>query len=184
MTSPAPPRTERAVFGVGCFWCAEAIFRRLDGVVSVLPGYAGGTVPDPTYEQVCSGTTGHAECAEITFDPARITYAQLLDTFWLAHDPTSLNRQGADVGTQYRSVVFVLDEAQRLAAERSQAAAQPRFAAPIVTEIVPLRAFYPADDYHRQYYEQHRNAAYCEYVIAPKLRKLGLADKAPVTDAK
>jgi peptide-methionine (S)-S-oxide reductase len=181
VNNPVTPRVERAVFGVGCFWCAEAIFQRIDGVVSVRPGYAGGSVADPTYEQVCSGTTGHAECAEIVFDPAKVGFAQLLDTFWHAHDPTSLNRQGADVGTQYRSAVFYMDEAQRLAAERSKAAAQAQFDKPIVTEIVPLKAFYPAEDYHRQYYERHKDASYCQFVIAPKLRKLGLDGKAPVT---
>ena len=184
VTTSATRRSEVAVLGVGCFWCAEAIFQRIDGVISVMPGYAGGKVANPTYEQVCTGATGHAECAEITFDPTKVTYAQILATFWHAHDPTSLNRQGADAGTQYRSAIFYVDDAQRQVAEQAKAAAQAGFDQPIVTEIVPLKIFYPAEDYHRQYYERHKNASYCQYVIAPKLKKLGLDGKAPVTGAK
>lgn len=165
---------EVAVLGAGCFWCVEAVFQRLDGVVSVMPGYAGGDKPNPTYEEVCGGRTGHAEVARVEFDPERISYQRLLDVFWRAHDPTTLNRQGADVGTQYRSAIFYADGAQRAAAEASKQAAQSEFGGHIVTEIVPLDAFYPAEDYHRDYYNRNRQAPYCRAVIAPKLRKLGL----------
>jgi peptide-methionine (S)-S-oxide reductase len=172
------------VLGAGCFWCVEAIFLRLDGVISVLPGYAGGHTTNPSYKQVCTGETGHAEVTRIEFDPARVSYAQILDAFWRSHDPTTLNRQGADSGTQYRSAIFYADDAQKRAAEASRAAAQAAFDQPIVTEIVPLAKFYPAEDYHRQYYERNKNDGYCQYVIAPKLKKLGLADKAPATGGK
>jgi peptide-methionine (S)-S-oxide reductase len=184
MDTSAEHRTESAVLGAGCFWCVEAIFLRIDGVISVMPGFAGGHTASPSYEQVCTGGTGHAEVARIEFDPARISYAQILDTFWHSHDPTTLNRQGADTGTQYRSAIFYADDAQRRTAETSRAAAQAAFDRPIVTEIVPLAKFYPAEDYHRQYYERNRNAGYCQFVIAPKLKKLGLADKAPVAGKK
>lgn len=185
-TMDATPKhgTEVAVLGAGCFWCVEAIFMRIDGVISVMPGYAGGHTVNPTYKQVCTGETGHAEVARIEFDPARVSYSQILDTFWHSHDPTTLNRQGADHGTQYRSVIFYADAAQQQAAEASKRAAQADFKDPIVTEIVPLTKFYPAEDYHRQYYENNKNAPYCQYVIAPKLKKLGLEDKAPVTGRK
>jgi peptide-methionine (S)-S-oxide reductase len=165
---------EKATFGAGCFWCAEAIFQRLDGVQSVAAGYAGGTKVNPSYEEVCTGTTGHAEVAQITFDPARISYEKLLNVFWEAHDPTTLNKQGADVGTQYRSVIFVNDEKQKAAAEKSMAAAQKNFESPIVTQIQPLKVFYPAEDYHQNYYKNHQNAPYCIFVIKPKLKKLKL----------
>ena len=184
MDTPHAPPTETAVLGAGCFWCVEAIFLRIDGVISVMPGYAGGRTVDPTYEQVCTGTTGHAEVARIEFDPARVSYARILDTFWRCHDPTTLNRQGADSGTQYRSAIFYADDAQKRTAEASRAAAQAAFDKPIVTEIVALTKFYPAEDYHRQYYERNKGAGYCQYVIAPKLQKLGLADKAPVAGGK
>jgi peptide-methionine (S)-S-oxide reductase len=165
---------ETATFGAGCFWCIEAVFERLDGVVAVMPGYAGGTAENPTYEQVCTGTTGHAEVAQITFDPKKISYERLLETFWQAHDPTTLNRQGADVGTQYRSVIFVHSPAQRAAAERSKTEAQKVFDSPIVTEIQDLGTFYPAEDYHRAYFRNHPDAPYCRFVIQPKLKKLHL----------
>ena len=165
---------EKATFGGGCFWCVEAIYERLPGVQSVLSGYAGGTKPNPTYEDVCTGKTGHAEVAQITFDPTKITYEQLLETFWKAHDPTTLNRQGADVGTQYRSVVFYHDEKQKAAAERSKVEAQTSFDQPIVTEIQPLKEFYPAENYHQDYYRNHANAPYCTFIIKPKLKKLKL----------
>jgi len=180
MDTPPDRRSETAVLGAGCFWCVEAIFLRIDGVISVLPGYAGGRVTNPTYKQVCTGETGHAEVARIEFDPTRVSYAQILDTFWRSHDPTTLNRQGADSGTQYRSAIFCADDIQKRTAEASRAAAQTALDKPIVTEIVPLTKFYPAEDYHRQYYERNKNAGYCQFVIAPKLKKLGLADKAPV----
>lgn len=178
MSEPTARRTEVAVLGAGCFWCVEAVFQRIDGVVSVLPGYAGGHVANPTYEQVCTGKTGHAEVARVEFDPARVSFARILDVFWRAHDPTTLNRQGADTGTQYRSAIFTADEQQQRIAEESRRLAQAAFAAPIVTEIAPLRAFYPAEDYHRDYFNRNRNAPYCQAVIAPKLQKLGL-DKPP-----
>jgi peptide-methionine (S)-S-oxide reductase len=167
---------QQAVLGAGCFWCVEAIFQRIPGVVSVEPGYAGGHVANPTYKQVCAGTTGHAEVTRIEFDPSQVSYAELLDVFWRAHDPTTLNRQGADVGTQYRSVVFYLGEEQKRIAEESKRSAQAsgKFASPIVTAVEPLAAFYQAEDYHRDYYEQNRNAPYCQIVIRPKLEKLGL----------
>ena len=163
---------EKAVFGAGCFWCTEAIFARQDGVSSVMPGYAGGRKPNPSYEEVCSGTSGHAEVAEIEFDPKKISFEKLVDVFWESHDPTTLNRQGADVGTQYRSAIFYCNEAQRIAAEKSKAQAQGRFKDTIVTEIVPLNQFYRAEDYHQKYYDNNPNAPYCRFVIKPKLDKL------------
>ncbi|RME90098.1 MAG: peptide-methionine (S)-S-oxide reductase [Verrucomicrobia bacterium] len=169
---PSPPATEKATLGGGCFWCLEAVFERLDGVLAVTSGYAGGHTPHPTYKQVCTGETGHAEVVQIEFDPRRISYDQLLEVFWLAHDPTSLNRQGADVGTQYRSIILYHDEAQRKAAERSKAEAQKHFSRPIVTKIVPLKAFYPAENYHQDFFRNNPSQPYCQAVIAPKLKKL------------
>ncbi|MCU0452765.1 MAG: peptide-methionine (S)-S-oxide reductase MsrA [Bacteroidetes bacterium] len=166
--------TELATLGGGCFWCVEAVYEQIPGVLKVVSGYAGGHVPDPTYEQVCDGTTGHAEVAQITFDASKISYEQLLGWFWRAHDPTTLNRQGADVGTQYRSAIFTHSSAQKSAAERSKAEAQKDFADPIVTEIAPLDRFYPAEDYHQQYYRNHSAAPYCMFVIRPKLKKLNM----------
>ncbi len=165
-------KTELATFGGGCFWCMEAVFERLSGVKSVTSGFAGGHTANPTYEQVCTGETGHAEVTQIEFDPAKISYEKLLDVFWQAHDPTTLNRQGADEGTQYRSVILYHDEAQKLAAEKSKAAAQKNFKHPIVTEIAPITKFYPAEGYHQEYYDHNSNAPYCRVVIAPKLEKL------------
>lgn len=163
----------RAYFGGGCFWCVEAVFERVPGVVDVVSGYAGGHVPHPTYEQIGTGRTGHAEVVRIEFDPKVTTYETLLAVFWRAHDPTTPNRQGADVGPQYRSIILTVDDAQRAAAEKSRAAAQAAFAAPIVTEIVALDRFYEAEDYHQDYFARNPTAGYCVYVIAPKLRKLG-----------
>jgi peptide-methionine (S)-S-oxide reductase len=165
---------EKASFGAGCFWCVEAIFERLDGVESVVAGYAGGIKANPTYEEVCTGTTGHAEVAQITFDPTKISFERLLEVFWEAHDPTTLNRQGADSGTQYRSVIFYHDEKQRLAAEKSKKLAQKNFRDPIVTEIKPLTQFYRAENYHQDYFRNNPNAPYCRFVIKPKLEKLKL----------
>jgi peptide-methionine (S)-S-oxide reductase len=164
---------ERATFGAGCFWCTEAIFSRLDGVLSVVPGYSGGTVPNPTYEQVCTGTTGHAEVCQITFDPQRISYDELLEVFWKTHDPTTPNRQGNDVGTQYRSVIFYHTPFQRERAEYYKRALDSSgiFGAPIVTEIAPFTAFYPAEEYHRSYFERNPDKAYCALVIRPKVEK-------------
>jgi len=165
---------EKATFGAGCFWCVEAVFERLDGVQSVVAGYAGGTKPNPTYEEVCTGKTGHAEVAQITYDPAKISYEQLLEMFWKAHDPTTLNRQGADVGNQYRSVIFYHNERQKAAAEKSKIEAQKSFRDPIVTQIQPLTEFYQAENYHQDYYRNNPNAPYCVIVIKPKLEKLKL----------
>lgn len=171
-SSPINPKTELATFGGGCFWCLEAVFEQVPGVVAVTNGYAGGSKPNPTYKEVCSGLTGHAEVVQIVFDPDRVSYDRLLEIFWEVHDPTSLNRQGNDVGTQYRSVIFYHNDAQRLAAERSKAAAQQRFAQGIVTEIQPLTKFYPAEGYHQGYYRKNPNVPYCQLVIRPKLERL------------
>ena len=158
----------------GCFWCTEAAFRRLKGVFSVTPGYANGHVPHPTYEQVCSGRTGHAEAVQIEFDPTVITLADILSVFWLIHDPTSLNRQGNDVGPQYRSAIFCHTPEQLTGAQQSRAALEQTgvYRQPIVTVIEPLTSFYPAEDYHREYFDSHPEAPYCRLVIDPKLRKL------------
>jgi len=165
--------TETATFGQGCFWCSEAIFTNLKGVISVTSGYSGGTVPSPTYEQVCSGNTGHAEAINITFYPNLISYKQLLEAFWGSHDPTTLNRQGGDIGTQYRSVVFYHNEAQKETAEKvkKELDASGAFSGSIVTEIVPFTNFYPAEDYHQEYYKFHGSAPYCQMVIKPKVEK-------------
>lgn len=165
-------KTESAVIGGGCFWCMDAVFERLPGVKSVTCGYAGGHAKNPDYEEVCTGATGHAEVVRIEFDPAVVTYSQLLDVFWDAHDPTTLDRQGGDEGTQYRSIILYANEAQRAAAEKSKAAAQARFSDPIVTEIVPLKEFYPAEEYHQHYFAKNPNAGYCRVVIKPKVTKL------------
>jgi len=165
-----------ATLGAGCFWCVEAVFERIEGVVAVVPGYAGGHVDNPTYKQICRGDTGHAEVAQITYDPNRVSYQKLLEVFWQSHDPTTLNRQGADVGTQYRSVIFYHDENQKELAEKSKRAvdASGAFQSPVVTVISPLTKFYQAEDYHQDYYDNNRNAPYCQVVIRPKLEKLGL----------
>lgn len=169
-----PAQLEVATLGAGCFWCVEAVFGELRGVVSVVPGYAGGRTENPTYEQVCSGRTGHAEVAQITYDRAVISYATLLDVFWRTHDPTSLNRQGADAGTQYRSVILYHSDEQKEIADRSkrEADASGQWDAPIVTEIVPLTTFYEAEEYHHDYYRQNPNQPYCRAVIGPKMKKL------------
>ena len=167
-------KTEQATFGGGCFWCLEAVFQRIPGVLTVTSGYAGGTVPNPTYEQVCTGKTGHAEVVQITYDPDNVSYDELLHTFWECHDPTTMNRQGADVGTQYRSVIFYQNEKQKEEAEKSKAAAQKDLSDPIVTAIQPLTAFYKAEDYHQDYFNKHSNAPYCTLVIKPKLKKLNM----------
>ena len=165
-------KTEIADLGGGCFWCKEAVFERLPGVISVTSGFAGGTTENPTYQDVCTETTGHAEVTEIEFDPAKISYDKLLEVFWQAHDPTTLNRQGADEGTSYRSIILYRDEKQKLIAEKSKVEAQANFRNPIVTEIMPLKKFYKAEDYHQQYYDNNSSAGYCQVVIAPKLEKL------------
>ena len=163
-----------ATFGAGCFWCVEAVFEQLDGVQAVESGYMGGEVQDPTYREICSGTTGHAEITQIHYDQKIISYETLLDWLWRSHDPTTLNRQGADIGTQYRSAIFYHDEAQREAAEASKVAAQKDFTTPIVTEITAATAYYPAEDCHQDYYRLNPNAPYCQIVIRPKLEKLAL----------
>ncbi len=159
----------------------DAAFQRLPGVKSVICGYAGGHTEDPTYEQVCSDTTGHAEVIQIAFDPRRISYAELLDLFWKVHDPTTPDRQGPDTGSQYRSIILYSDETQKLAAEKSKAAAQSHFKDPIVTELVPLKKFYRAEEYHQDYFRKHPNDAYCRINIPPKLKKV---DKFVAQEAK
>ena len=164
---------ETATFGSGCFWCSEAIFERLNGVQSVVPGYAGGSVPNPTYEAVCNGKTGHAEVCQITFDPNEISYDELLRIFWKTHDPTTLNRQGNDVGTQYRSVIFYHSEEQKEKAihYKEELNKSGAWKDPIVTEIVPIKNFYEAEEYHRHYFERNPYQGYCSFVIAPKVEK-------------
>jgi peptide-methionine (S)-S-oxide reductase len=166
--------TRVAVFGGGCFWCTEAVFDELDGVVSVMPGYAGGRVKNPTYEEVCSGETGHAEVIRIEFNPRKIAFNDLLTVFFATHDPTTLNRQGADVGTQYRSVVFYVDEEQKRQAESliKELNDANSFGRPVVTTVEPLKEFYPAEDYHRKYYANNSYQPYCQITIPPKLNKL------------
>ena len=166
--------TETATFANGCFWCTEAVFKRLKGVKSVLPGYAGGTVKDPSYDQVCAGNTGHAESIQITFDPKVIPFEKILDIFWHTHDPTTLNRQGNDIGTQYRSAIFFHNEKQKEIAEKSKKDLEDKgvYKNPIVTEITPIKNFYVAEDYHKDYYDNHQDAPYCNYVIDPKIHKL------------
>jgi peptide-methionine (S)-S-oxide reductase len=165
-------KLEQATFGAGCFWCVEAVFEQLEGVHSVIAGYAGGDTPNPTYSEVCKGKTGHAEVAQIVFDPSKINFEQLLDLFWKSHDPTTLNRQGADIGTQYRSVIFYHDENQRITAEKSKIEAAKYIKDAIVTEIKPLEKFYEAENYHQDYYKNNPMAPYCMFVIQPKLDKL------------
>ncbi len=163
-----------ATLGGGCFWCVEAVFERLDGVESVTSGYAGGSFPDPSYKQVSSGTTGHAEVIQIAYNPDEIAFEKLLGVFWMAHDPTTLNRQGADIGTQYRSIILFHDEAQQMSAEASKLQATSMFGDPIVTEIVPLEKFYPAEKDHQGYYRSNPEVPYCQVVIKRKLDKLAM----------
>jgi peptide-methionine (S)-S-oxide reductase len=163
-----------ATFGSGCFWCTEAVFQQLKGVKSVASGYSGGRVANPTYRQVCTGTTGHAEVIQVTWDPAVVTYPELLEVFWKTHDPTTLNRQGADHGTQYRSVIFYHNAEQKQAAEqyKKKLDAAEVFSDPIVTEIAAFSKFYPAEDYHQNYYNDNPDQGYCRVIIGPKLDKL------------
>jgi len=168
------PTIELATFGGGCFWCIEAVFKRQVGVKSVTSGYAGGTKKNPTYEQVCTGRTGHAEVVQIEYDPRTISYEALLDLFWKAHNPTTPNRQGSDIGTQYRSIILYHTDEQKEKALRSKEQASRMFSDPIMTEIVPLGEFYRAEEYHQDYYEKNPYAGYCAVVIRPKLRKMGL----------
>ncbi|MDE2025664.1 MAG: peptide-methionine (S)-S-oxide reductase MsrA [Patescibacteria group bacterium] len=166
--------TETATFAGGCFWCTEAIFKRLKGVSSVIPGYSGGQRENPTYEQIHSGATGHAESIQITFDPSVIPYDKLLDVFWHTHNPTTKDRQGADVGSEYRSIIFYHSPEQQEKAEASKVALQLSglYTDPVVTEIVPFQAFYPAEKEHYNFYEKYRNSPYCVFVIDPKIQKL------------
>ena len=167
-------KNEIATLANGCFWCSEAIFARLRGVKSVVPGYSGGSVENPTYDEVCTGNTGHAEAAQIEFDPSVVSFEKMLDVFWHTHDPTTLNRQGNDIGTQYRSVIFYHDQRQREVAEKSKMELEQKgiYKDPIVTEITPFEKFYVAEDYHKKYYQLHREAPYCRFVIDPKINKL------------
>lgn len=162
-------KQEVATFGGGCFWCLEAVFEETRGVLDVVNGYAGGEVQNPTYEQVCSGTTGHAEVVQITFDPTVISYEALLKIFWLIHDPTTLNRQGNDVGTQYRSIIFYQDEQQKERAAASIEEFSSKFTKPIVTEMKPLEVFYKAEIYHQDYFKNNPNQGYCVFVVSPKV---------------
>ena len=165
--------TEIATFGAGCFWCVEAVFQELKGVLKVESGYMGGAIPNPTYREVCTGTTGHAEVTRITFDPTVISYEELLEVLWTTHDPTTLNRQGADAGTQYRSAIFYHSDEQKSKAEKSKKeVATTIWDSPIVTEIVPADTFYPAEEYHQDYYALNPNAGYCRAVISPKVAKV------------
>jgi len=166
-------KIETATFGTGCFWCTEAIFQDLKGVQQVISGYSGGSVENPSYQQVCTGTTGHAEAVQITFDPEVISFEDLLYVFWRTHDPTTLNRQGADVGPQYRSVIFYHNDEQKNLAEKSlkETDASGLWPNPIVTEISPYQTFYQAEDYHQNYYKINPNQPYCRMVIDPKVRK-------------
>jgi peptide-methionine (S)-S-oxide reductase len=166
-------RTEVATLAGGCFWCLEAVYLELRGVAKVVSGYAGGSMPDPSYALVCTGTTGHAEVVQITFDPDVISYADLLDVFFTIHDPTTLNRQGADVGTQYRSAIFYHSPEQKRIADEKIAAinASHVYEWPLVTEVVPLETFYPAEEYHQNYFARNPNQPYCQAVVAPKVGK-------------
>lgn len=170
---PAGVNADTATFGTGCFWCTEAIFQQLDGVLKVSSGYSGGHVENPTYKQVCEGNTGHAEVIQIVYDPAKITFDELLEAFWQSHDPTTLNRQGNDVGPQYRSVIFYHDEEQKNKAEKykQELDKSKAFDNPIVTEISPFTTFYVAENYHQDYYNNNGSQPYCYYVIKPKLEK-------------
>ena len=163
---------ETAILGGGCFWCTEAVFLDVKGVEKVVSGYAGGAAPDPTYEQVCAGATGHAEVVRIDFDPAVIDYHDLLEIFFTMHDPTTLNRQGNDVGTQYRSVVYYLSPQQEAVARKVVAEMANVWDAPIVTELAPAPVFYPAEAYHQEYFSHHPLQSYCAFVVAPKVAKL------------
>ncbi len=175
-TPKAKGQTELATFGGGCFWCSEAVFERIPGVKSVVSGFAGGHVPNPSYQDVCTGLTGHAEVVQIAFDPAVVSYDKLLTVFWKSHDPTTLNQQGDDFGTQYRSIILYNSEAQKEAAKTSyqDLTARRAFRNPIVTELVPLKVFYPAEAHHQNYYRNHRGDSYSDNYIVPKLRKLKL----------
>lgn len=169
---PEPMKTETATLGGGCFWCVEAVYERLPGIISVVSGYAGGQTENPTYEEIGTGKTGHAEVVQIAYDPAKISYEKIIDLFWEAHDPTTLNRQGADTGPQYRSIILTENADQMRMANESKTRAQTKSKSPIVTEIVPLTKFYPAEDYHQDFYRENPMHPYNQAVIRPKLKKL------------
>jgi peptide-methionine (S)-S-oxide reductase len=169
---PEPMKTETATLGGGCFWCVEAVYERLPGITSVVSGYAGGQTENPTYEEIGTGKTGHAEVVQIKYDPAKISYEKIIDLFWEAHDPTTLNRQGADTGPQYRSIILTENDDQMRIANESKTRAQTKSKSPIVTEIVPLTKFYPAEDYHQDFYRENPMHPYNQAVIRPKLKKL------------
>ncbi len=164
---------DTATFGAGCFWCVEAIYQQLEGVISVSSGYTGGHIKNPTYKEVCSGLTGHAEVCQIVYDPKMITYPELLQAFWISHDPTTLNRQGNDVGTQYRSVIYFHSDQQKQLAEqyKKELNASHAYPDPIVTEISPIEVFYKAEDYHQNYFNENGDQPYCQFVVKPKLDK-------------
>ena len=166
-------KMDTATFGTGCFWCTEAIFQQVEGVSKVISGYSGGKVDNPTYKQVCTGTTGHAECLNVIYDPAKVTFDELLEIFWQVHDPTTLNRQGNDIGTQYRSVVFYHNEEQKAKVEKYKAALNKSGAwdGPVVTTLEPYVKFYPAEGYHQNYYNDNKEQGYCQFVIRPKVEK-------------
>lgn len=165
---------EISILGGGCFWCTEAVFERIDGIKDVISGYAGGEIPNPTYKQICTGETGHAEVIKIKFDPSVISYTKILEIFGDCHNPTTLNKQGADEGTQYRSTIMFLSEDQKNLAQKWKKELSKKFEDPIVTEIVPAPIFYTAEDYHQDYYRKNPNQGYCSFVIRPKLKKLNL----------
>ncbi|MCS5640694.1 MAG: peptide-methionine (S)-S-oxide reductase MsrA [Candidatus Marinimicrobia bacterium] len=167
-------KSEKVIFGGGCFWCLEAVFNRVGGVIKVESGYAGGETENPTYQEVCAGETGHAEVIQIEFQPGKITYKELLEIFWQAHDPTTLNRQGADVGTQYRSIIITHNEDQKIMADSSKILwdKYDLYKDSIITEIVTQKKFYPAEKYHQDYYQNNKLAGYCRLVISPKIKKL------------
>lgn len=184
--APAPAgKTEKAILGGGCFWCVEAQYKMLKGVKKAISGYAGGHVDNPTYEQVCEKTTGHAEVIEIEFDPAVISFKDIVDLFWVAHDPTTLNQQGNDIGPQYRSTIMYLNDEQKKIAEASKEEAQKAYDGKIVTEIVPLKKFYVAEAYHQDYFANNPNAGYCRVVVSPKVSKFRqkLMEKGKIREA-
>ena len=173
-TKPVDSKNQFALIGGGCFWCTEAVFEQIDGIMSVISGYAGGQTKNPTYKDICTGKTGHAEVIKIHFDPQVVTFSQILEIFGNAHDPTTLNRQGADVGTQYRSTIMFYDEKQKKEAELWKEKLASKLVDSVVTEIVPAPKFYPAEEYHQDYYAKNPEQGYCSFVIRPKLKKLGL----------
>jgi peptide-methionine (S)-S-oxide reductase len=179
-------KTETATFGAGCFWCVEAVYQQLEGVLKVTSGYSGGARENPTYDQVCSGTTGHAEVCQITYDPSVISYEDLLKAFWEVHDPTTLNRQGADVGTQYRSVIYYHNDEQKKLAEfyKNKLNEEHVYDSPVVTEIAPYTKFYSAEKHHQDYYNNNKNQPYCTFVIQPKIEKFQKVFKDKLKTAK